>query len=78
MLFVGFIIAISFWFIGKRLETQSKKLPTWDNDFCVLPGVNEQCFIYEYDLPTQERRDIQFWAMVDFVNEQSILKKREV
>ena len=79
MIFGMFLLALILWWMGKRFEKQSKKnQPKWDTDFWVLPGVDERCFVYEYDLPTQERRDAQFWAMVDFVNEQAALKQRRL
>ena len=79
MIFGMFLLALILWWMGKRFEKQVKKnQPQWDTDFCVLPGVDERCFVYEYDLPTQERRDAQFWAMVDFVNEQAALKQRRL
>lgn len=72
-------LAVTLWWIGSRLSKEAKKQPTWSNDFCVIPPVdlnNGSSFIYEYDLPTQEKRDHQFWAMVDFVNEQALIKQR--
>ena len=74
---VGAIIGLTLWWMGKRLENKNQQ-PTWDTDFCVIPGVDERCFIYEYDLPTPERHDAQFWEMVDFVNEQAALKQRRL
>jgi len=79
MFFSMMIMAGLLWWVGTRFAEQGKKnQPKWDTDFCVLPGVDERCFIYEYDLPTQEKRDAQFWAMVDFVNEQAVLKQRSI
>mgnify|MGYP001353282863 CR=1 FL=1 len=79
IIFGMFMFACILWWIGTALAKQDKKnQPTWNPDFCVLPGVDERCFIYEYDLPTKERQDAQFWAMVDFVNEQAVLKQRSI
>ena len=79
IVFFGLMFACTLYWMGTRFAKQGKKnQPKWDTDFCVLPGVDERCFIYEYDLPTQERQDAQFWAMVDFVNEQAVLKQRSI
>lgn len=72
-------LAATLWWIGSRFSKEAKKQPALNNDFCVIPPVdlnNGSSFIYEYDLPTQAKRDAQFWAMVDFVNEQALIKQR--
>jgi hypothetical protein len=79
IIFGMFMFACILWWIGTAFAKQGKqRQPKWDTDFCVLPGVDERCFIYEYGLPTQEKHDAQFWAMVDFVNEQATLKQRRL
>jgi len=72
-------LAVTLWWMGSRFSKEAMKQPPWDKDFCVIPPVdlnNGSSFIYEYDLSTKAKRDAQFWAMVDFVNEQALIKKR--
>ena len=76
------MVGLILWKMGRSAQKSAKSLESWYDDnvnlnFCVIPGHDERCFTYEYDLSTQEAQDNQFWAMVDFVNEQAWLKKSE-
>ena len=77
LLMVTFIL----WGMGRSHKKSSQRLEEWydtkwNPTFCVIPGYDERCFTYKYDLP-QPDKDKQFWEMVDFVNEQAWLKKSE-
>ena len=77
LLMVTFIL----WGMGRSHKKSAQRLEEWydtkwNPTFCVIPGYNEKCFTYKYDLP-QPDKDKQFWEMVDFVNEQAWLKKSE-
>ena len=67
--------------MGRAYKKSSQRLEKWydeewNPDFCVIPGHDNRCFTYKYDLP-QPDKDKQFWEMVTFVNEQALLKKSE-
>jgi len=77
LLMVTFIL----WGMGRSHKKSAQRLEEWydtkwNPTFCVIPGYDERCFTYKYDLP-QPDKDKQFWEMVDFVNEQAWLKKSE-
>ena len=75
------MVTLILWGMGRSHKKASQRLEEWydtkwDPTFCVIPGHNEKCFTYTYDLP-QPDKDKQFWEMVDFVNDQAWLKKSE-
>ena len=75
------MVALILWGMGRSKKKSAQRLDEWYDthvniDFCVIPGHDERCFTYKYDLP-QPDKDKQFWEMVDFVNEQAWLKKSE-
>jgi len=76
------MLAIILWRMGHSSEKAANSLEAWydtkwNPNFCIIPGHDDRCFTYTYDLPTQKEHDTQFWAMVDFVNEQAWIKKSE-
>ena len=75
------VVALILWAMGRSCKKSAQRLEEWydtkwNPNLCVIPGHDDRCFTYTYDLPEPDK-DKQFWEMVDFVNEQAWLKKSE-
>lgn len=66
-----FGIALICWAMSRSLNVERQVSKHYETPtFCVIPGQNEESFVYTYDLPTKSEQDRQFWDMCQFVHRQ--------